>query len=263
MTDKLKKLREGLEPIKKLGLESKKLLETAMILMTKTFPGLKTEKLSSTTKEVHLGLYRRYVENTNRISSKLDSLSKTDASNPGDSEFRRLKLDQQFNLNGVKLHELYFKNISDLNSDITMDSICFMRLARDWGTFDNWQLDFRACAMAAMEGWAILCYDPLTQKYINIIVEQHGNGFPVGAIPILVIDTWHHAWFKDYPDEKINYIDNMMREINWSVVEARVIAAEASNLSQLFMIEPVVSSVSVQVNVSPSNEPPIKTGAGG
>jgi Fe-Mn family superoxide dismutase len=255
MTDVLAKLREGLEPIKKLGFESKKLLE-AVVLTIKTFPGLKTEKLSNTTKEVHMGLYRQYVENVNKISSKLDSVSKVDAENPGNSDFRRLKLDEQFNLNGAKLHELYFKNISDLNSEIRMDSIAFMRLARDWGSLDNWQFDFRACAMAAMEGWAILCFDPLKQKYMNVVVEGHGAGFPIGAIPILVFDTWHHAWFKDYPDDKMGYIDNMMREINWQVVEARMVAAESSNITQIFTIEPVVATINVQIATA-SNQPPI------
>ena len=40
---------------------------------------------------------------------------------------------------------MYFENISDLNSTVSVDSLSYMRLARDFGTFDDWQKDFIAC----------------------------------------------------------------------------------------------------------------------
>lgn len=49
-------------------------------------------------------------------------------------------------MNGSYLHELYFANIADSQSRISMDSLSYMRLNRDFGTFDNWQRDFIACA---------------------------------------------------------------------------------------------------------------------
>ena len=74
------------------------------------------------------------------------------------------------------------------------------------------------------------------------------------------MDTHHHAWFKDYPgDDKINYLNAMMREINWSVVEARMVLAEKSGLSNFFGIMPIYNTSSSQLlnNTIPS-APPIK-----
>lgn len=212
----------------------------ATIVSTKPF-FLNTETLSNDVKENHLKLYQNYAESFNKISSKLDTVPKEEANNPSNSDFRRLKMDEQENLNGVKLHELYFANVGDKTSLIRRDSMPFMRLERDWGSFENWQLDFRACGMSATEGWAVCFFEPFKQKYFNVIIEKHNINIPVGAIPVLVVDTWHHAWFKDYLGEKQTYLNAMMKEINWDIIEARMTIAESSNLHQLYMIQPKYS----------------------
>ena len=241
---------------------AKQAINENVVLSVKPF-ALKTEQQSELVKENHFKLYKSYVDSFNKISSKLDTVDKIiEPNNSNNSEFRRLKEDEQHNLNGVKLHELYFDNISDLASNIGMDSIPFMRLSRDWGSFENWQFDFRACGMAAREGWAILYWEPIKQRYMNCFVEGHVNGVPVGGIPVLVIDTWHHAWFRDYPsapEGKLNYLNAMMREINWNVVEARMVIAERSNIQQVYLVKPVANPNSSlqRGDVRMSNAPPI------
>lgn len=226
----------------KLGDKVKKVLtEMAVILTPKTFV-LKTESLSSKTKEIHMNLYKKYVDSFNKVSGKLDVADKTDANNANNSTYRALKLDETHNMNGAKLHELYFSNIGDPNSEIRTSSLPYLRLARDWGTFDAWQFDFRACGMCATEGWVILGYDPYKQRYFNYFVEKHTNNMPLGIVPVIVIDTWHHAWFLDFPDNKTEYLNSMLRELNWSVVEARMILAERSNLHHLYSIMPIVNT---------------------
>ena len=233
-------------------------LSEALVLVPKSFI-LKTEQLSATAKETHLSIYKNLVDSFNKISSRIDAIQKNDprTNNPNDSDFRRDKLDEQHNLNGAKLHELYFSIISDLNSDIRQDTIPYMRLVRDWGTFDAWQLDFRACGMNAMEGWAVLFFDPYKQKYMNTFIERNTDNIPVGAIPVLVVDAHHHAWFFDYPGEKLEYMNAMMNEINWAVVEARMLIAEMSQLHKLYMIEPVGATETPKSIALTPFEPPI------
>jgi len=239
-------------------IKGRQLLKEAVVLVPKAF-NLKTEYLSQITKENHFKLYKSYVDSYNWISSKLDSVPRTDADNPNNSEFRRLKIDEQHNLNGVKLHELYFTNISDLHSEIRLDSIPYIRLSNFWGTFENWQFDFRACGMAGTEGWAVLYWEPYKQRYMNTFIEKHTENVPLFGIPVLVIDTWHHAWFRDHPGDKVNYLNSMLKEISWPIVEARMAVAEMSNIHQIFMLEPVgypMSHSEVRLN-PPANQPPI------
>jgi Fe-Mn family superoxide dismutase len=236
--------------------KAKTLLKEAVILTPRTFV-LKSDVQSPTTKENHEKLYKSYVDSFNKISSKLDTVPRSDSDNNNDSEFRRLKLDEVHNMNGVKLHELYFTNSGDLNSEIRADAVPFMRLARDWGTFDAWQLDFRACGMVAREGWAICYFDPFKQRYFNAFIEGHTMHLPLMCIPVLVMDTWHHAWFYDYPGDKMEYLNKSMREINWNVVEMRMLAAEMAKLHQLYAIQPVVGSEKERV-ITLGSAPPVE-----
>ena len=244
------------KPVVKQTVETaKKLIKEAVIVMPRPFI-MKSEVQSPTTKENHEKLYKNYVDSFNKISSKLDTIPKTDADNNNNSEFRRLKQDEVHNLNGVKFHELYFTNSGDLHSEIRADSTPFMRLSRDWGTFDQWQLDFRACGMVAREGWAVCYFDPFKQQYFNCFIEGHTINLPLMAIPVLVMDTWHHAWFYDYPGEKMEYHNKSMREINWNVVEMRMLAAEMAKLNQIYAIQPTISQEKEKV-ITLGSMPPL------
>lgn len=186
---------------------------------------LKTELLSQKTKKAHQGLLEGYVKELNDISSKLDGVDKSSA-NLNNSQFRSLKIDETYNHNAAFLHGMYFENISDLNSNITMDSLTFMRLQRDFGTFDAWQEDFVACALSARNGWAITVYNTQLGRYINTVVDLHSGNVMVGIIPIIVMDCWEHSYYKDYLSNRKAYVFGMMKELNWSVIEKRVEKAD-------------------------------------
>lgn len=184
-----------------------------------------SELVSQKTKEAHVTTYQAYVESLNRTSAELDTVDKHEA-NPRHSDFRSLKLDETFNLNGTWLHELYFSNCFDPNSEITMDSMAYLRLQRDFGTFDDWQKDFVACGLAAGEGWVVCSYNMYLKRYVNTFVSQNSGDVQMGTFPIVVVDMWSHAYFRDYLNDKKSYLISQMREINWNVVEERVKRAE-------------------------------------
>jgi Fe-Mn family superoxide dismutase len=128
--------------------------------------------------------------------------------------------------NAVYLHELYFANCFDPHSEVFMNTKSYMRLERDWGTFDDWQRDFVACALTAREGWAVLGYSTYHRRYINTIIDGDDQGMLLGLYPVLVIDVWSHAHYRDYLSDRSSYVIAQMREINWNVVEERIERAE-------------------------------------
>ena len=180
-----------------------------------------TDLLSKKAKIAHEELYKGYIEKLNKISAQLDTVDRANA-NSGASAYRALKHAEMFNRNAVYLHELHFANIGDVNSEISYDSLTYMRLARDFGSFDDWQWDFIACAKSASNGWAVCAYDTFLMRYVNFFIEGHDVNIPIGCYPILVLDTWEHAYFRDYLNDRETYINNMMREFNWRIVEERV-----------------------------------------
>lgn len=184
-----------------------------------------TEFVSQKTKNAHTELYKGYVESLNKISTELDTAERG-STNSRHSAYRSLKLDEVYNLNASWLHELYFANCFDPHSEIVMDSTSYLRLQRDFGTFDDWQRDFMACAMSAGSGWAVLGYHMFLKKYVNFMISHHSGDVPVGFYPLIVVDMWEHAYYRDYLTDKKSYLISQMREFNWTVIEERFKKAE-------------------------------------
>jgi superoxide dismutase, Fe-Mn family len=209
-----------------LGIDPKRenrLLES-YVAQEKTF-NLPTEFLSEANKANHFELYRGYIESFNRVSAELDTANRSEV-NSNSNSYRSLKIDETYNMNGAYLHELYFANISDLHSEVSMDSLSYMRLSRDFGGFDAWQNDFIACCQASRCGWAITYYNIWTKSFMNTLVDLHSENVPVGGIPVIVMDVWQHAYYKDYLKDVKTYTYAMMKQLNWNVIESRILKAD-------------------------------------
>jgi Fe-Mn family superoxide dismutase len=208
-----------------LHLNEEDILKESYVAQLKQF-NLPTELLSAANKANHIELYENYVKEFNRISAELDTVDR-EASSSNHSRYRSLKIDETFNMNAIYLHELYFSNISDLHSEISMDSISYMRLARDFGTFDEWQEDFIACCMASRCGWAITYFNVYLQSYMNCAIDLHSLNVPFGSYPVIVMDMWQHAYYRDYLRDVKTYTFAMMKQLNWNVIGERFKKAEA------------------------------------
>jgi len=211
-------IREG------LGLPPSESLQEAYVTQAKKF-SLQTELLSNKAKQSHQNLFEQYVETLNEVSAQLDTVDR-DGVNSRDSQFRSLKQDETYNCNAAFLHALYFENISDLHSKVSMDTLSFIRLERDFGTFDAWQKDFIACCLASRNGWAITVYNGFLKRYMNVVVDLHSLHVPINCYPVIVMDMWEHAYYRDYLDDKKAFIYAMMKQFNWSVIEGRFKNAE-------------------------------------
>ena len=199
-------------------------LKEAFVSQEKKYD-LKTEFLSDANKQNHIELYQNYIKEFNDISVKLDSVNKSEADS-NNSDFRDLKVAETYNMNAIYLHELYFANISDVHSKITTDSLAFMRLERDFGSFDAWQKDFMACCKASQCGWAITYLNTYTRKYMNCSIDLHSVNVPFGSYPVIVMDVWQHAYYKDYLKDVKTYTTAMMKQLNWRVIEKRIKKAD-------------------------------------
>jgi Fe-Mn family superoxide dismutase len=207
-----------------LGKASKKpekqIIAEAYVVTTSKYD-LTTEKLSEENKKAHQELMEGYAKSLNEISAALDSVDR-DSVNPNSSSFRSLKIDESYNLNAAFLHGMFFENISDMRSTIAMDSLAYMRLERDFGSFDAWQRDFIACALSARNGWVVTVYNFFLKRYMNVVVDLHSNGIPLSSVPVIVLDCWEHSYYRDYLKDRRSYVFAMMKELRWTTIEDRV-----------------------------------------
>ena len=174
---------------------------------------------SETLLKNHFTLYQGYVANTNTIADSIARLQKEGKS--GTPEYSELKRRFGWEFNGMRLHELYFENLGG-KTPMNQDGRLASRLHKDFGSFEEWEKDFRATGAMRGIGWAILYQDVTTGRLINCWVSEHDAGHPAGCTPIMIMDVFEHAYMTDYSLKRADYIGAFFKNINWPAVEARL-----------------------------------------
>ena len=177
------------------------------------------EGFSDTLLGNHFTLYQGYVTNTNKLLDTLATMLKDDKA--GTPEYAELKRRMGFEFNGMRLHEYYFENLGGKGA-LDKSGKLGKNLAEEFGSYEDWEKDFRATAAMRGIGWTILYQDNLTGRLINQWINEHETGHPAGCTPILVLDVFEHAFMIDYGLKRADYIAAFFNNINWSAAEARL-----------------------------------------
>jgi len=181
---------------------------------------LGTKGLSDAMLKNHFTLYQGYVTNTNKVSDALNSLAKEGkASTP---EYAELKRRFGWEWNGMRLHELYFGNMVKGGKPIDKNSNLSKKMAADFGSYENWEKDFRATGALRGIGWIVLYHDAASGRLFNTWINEHDTGHLSGATPLLIMDVFEHAYMLDYGLKKADYIEAFFKAIDWMAVESRL-----------------------------------------
>ena len=199
------------------GTESEE--EAEMTYEAKDFSDLLgMEGFSDTLLNNHFTLYKGYVANTNKALEILASMLKEDKTGYEYGEVKR-RLGWEFN--GMRLHELYFGNLGG-KRPIDKGGTLAGRLARDFGSYEAWEKDFKAVGAMRGIGWVALYQDNTSGSLINFWINEHDVGNPSGCVPVLIMDVFEHAFITDYGLKKADYIAAFFNNVNWEVVRSRI-----------------------------------------
>jgi len=177
------------------------------------------EGFSETLLKNHFTLYQGYVTNTNKLLDLLATLLREEK--VGTPEYSELKRRMGFEFNGMRLHEYYFGNLGGKGA-LDKSGKLGRKLAADFGSYEDWERDFKGTGTMRGIGWAILYQDSVTGKLLNFWINEHETGHPAGCSPILVMDVFEHAFITDYGLKRADYIEAFFKNINWAVVESRL-----------------------------------------
>lgn len=168
--------------------------------------------------EEHYTLYQGYVNKTNEIRSKLETADKSKA-NQTFSDLRELKVELSFAWNGVKLHELYFENLGGQGGKPA--GRVLEQIEANFGSFENWVEDLKASGISA-RGWVVTAWDQDDGKIYNYVADSHNSYGIWKAVPIVVLDTYEHAYVIDYGVKRPPYIDAFLKNLNWEPIAQRL-----------------------------------------
>jgi Fe-Mn family superoxide dismutase len=166
----------------------------------------------------------------NAITAQLDALDFAKA--PGFT-VNGLKREELVALNSVVLHELYFAGIGGDGRD---PGAFGEVIARDFGSFDRWRAEFAAMgrALGGGSGWVLLTYVPRERRLVNQYAADHTQA-AAGAVPILALDMFEHAYHIDFGANAAAYVDTFLRIIDWKGVATRY--EDATKLEPLRPLE--------------------------
>ena len=162
----------------------------------------------------HFKLYQGYVTHTNKVLELLNKGADT-------YEYGELKRRFGWEFNGMRLHENYFGCMSKDAKNIDSDSKLHKKLCDQFGSYDKWEADFKSTGSMRGIGWVIMAYDKDQDKMFNIWINEHDVGHLTGAVPLLVMDVFEHAFVLDYGLDKASYIKSFMNAVDWNIVSER------------------------------------------
>lgn len=182
------------------------------------FDAAKLKGLSANLLESHwANNYSGSVKTLNAVNSQLSQA----LANPDTPPFlyNGLKREHLIRTGSVILHELYFSN---LGGNGKADGELRSAIAKQFGTFDRWETEFRKIAqgLAGGSGWVILGYNTHFKTLENYWMWDHAH-FPVGTIPLLAMDMYEHSYHLDFGAAAAKYIDAFFNNINWDEVARR------------------------------------------
>lgn len=167
----------------------------------------------------HFILYQGYVNNFNKLDQTLVQIEKD--GKYGTLEYAELNRRLGWEFNGMRLHELYFGNLTKNPKKLWNNSELMKKIIKEFGSYELFEKDFKSMGAMRGIGWVILYYDPNEDRFFNVWINEHDVGHFSGCIPLLVMDVFEHAYMLDYGIKKVDYIEAFFNAIDWDVVSKR------------------------------------------
>lgn len=189
---------------------------TARTFALPQLKGLSPEQIT-----VHLALYEGYVKHTNLILDTIQKLRTQDADGNA-FVMNELRRRLGFEFDGMRMHEYYFEQFEGgaQPSGATLQTIA----SEKYGSWDGFIAHIKEVAGTRGIGWVVVYHDPKAATLHTAFVNDHELGQLAGLPILLAVDLWEHAYMVDYkPAEKKTYVDAFLENVNWGVVEGRLV----------------------------------------
>ena len=120
----------------------------------------------------------------------------------------------KFNEAGAYLHNVFFPQLQPPKGGNKPAGASKELIDSKYGSFEEFKVAFEKIAMGIQgSGWVYMSKNGEIKTIVNHAVKKD---------IALLIDWWEHAWALDYQSDKLKYLNNIWRIINWEVVNSRL-----------------------------------------
>lgn len=148
------------------------------------------------------------------INKKLMTILKNISDYP--KEFRE-------NGGGYINHSIFFQCLKPIGSDFNEVPDSLQKLmANDFGSVDEFMNYFIGMGKRVFgSGWVWWCLEPNGTTSI-VTTKNQDTPYAEGLYPLLGVDVWEHSYYLDYMGDRLSYLNEIFRIINWDFVIYRI-----------------------------------------
>jgi superoxide dismutase, Fe-Mn family len=164
------------------------------------------------TVKIHHDIHHKgYVDGLNNAEAKLK-----EAREKGDfALIKHWERELAFHGSGHVLHTLFWESLSPQGGGEPKGTLA-SQIQSDFGSYDAFKKQFSAAAVAVeASGWTTLCYQPDFNKLLILQVEKHQDLTVWGAIPLMIVDVWEHAYYLKYQNKRAAFVEAFWNMVNW------------------------------------------------
>lgn len=167
----------------------------------------------------HSKHHQAYVNAANALLEKI----KTARTNNAEIDIKATAKELSFNLAGHMLHSLFWENLQPAKGKPEPSGTAQDILVKEFGSYERFKTEFSKAAVTAEgSGWAVLAFCSTLNKPVIMQIEKHNVNL-VPALPILlVLDVWEHAYYLDYKNERVKFVEAFWNIVNWDSVNQRI-----------------------------------------
>jgi len=168
--------------------------------------------------------HKGYVDGLNKAEEMLAKARET-----GDfALIKHWEREVAFHGSGHILHSIFWSNLGPKGGG-EPDSDLAAQIRKDFGGFDAFKAQLVAATVAVEgSGWGILTWQPLGERLVVLTAEKHQNLTQWGAVPLLVLDVWEHAYYLKYQNRRADFVKTLFNIVNWKDVAERLARAKGT-----------------------------------
>jgi Fe-Mn family superoxide dismutase len=120
-------------------------------------------------------------------------------------------------------HSIFFQSLKPIDSDFNEipDSLQQLMI-RDFGSADEFMNYFIGMGKRVFgSGWVWWCLEPNGKTSI-VTTKNQDTPYAQGLYPLLGVDVWEHSYYLDYKANRLLYLNEIFRIINWEFVVYRI-----------------------------------------
>ncbi len=147
----------------------------------------------------------------------------------------KLEKDLAFNLGGHVNHSVFWTNLSP-NGGGEPTGDLLEAIGSQFGSYEAFTKHFAAAALGVQgSGWAALVWDSIGEKLLVVQFFDQQANFPVGVVPLLLLDVWEHAYYLDYQNVRADYVKAFWNIVDWENVALRYSTAREKTSGLLLL----------------------------